>query len=308
MAINIEIMASGLRFPEGPVALADGSVLVVEIAAGTLSRVEPLGSVTEVAYCGGGPNGAAIGPDGAVYICNNGGQHFARSGDRLMNSLVNQNDDYVGGSIQRVDLDSGEVTTLYSECDGHRLCGPNDLVFDSAGGIWFTDSGKNRPRDRDWGGVYYALPDGSSIREVIHPLDSPNGIGLSPEGDRLYVADTTTGRVWWWSVTQPGVVEHDKVTGRGRHLFAAPAGAPFFDSLAVEAGGALCVGTLFSSGITVMHADGTIEFVAFPDRMVTNICFGGNDLRTAYVTLSSQGQLARATWPRPGLSLAWTGS
>jgi gluconolactonase len=304
--LDIQIIATGLEFPEGPVALSDGSVLVVEIARGTLSRVSPEGTVTRLADCGGGPNGAAIGPDGAVYICNNGGQHFERKGDRWLNSLVNQPADYVGGSIQRVDLASGTVTTLYRECEGHRLSAPNDIVFDAAGGFWFTDSGKTRARDRDWGAVYYAQPDGSDIREVIHPLDSPNGIGLSPEGDRLYVADTTTGRVWWWAVRAAGVVDYDRSTGRGRHLAGAPAGAPFFDSLAVEADGTVCVGTLFRGGITAFRPDETVEFFALPDRMVTNICFAGPDLTTAYVTLSSLGQLARVTWPRPGLRLAWS--
>ena len=131
-------------------------MLVTEIAGGTLTRVEPEGTRTTVAECGGGPNGAAIGPDGALYVCNNGGQHFARDGDRLFNVVVNQPDDYVGGSIQRVDINSGEVRTLYTECDGNRLSAPNDLVFDTTGGFWFTDSGKNRARERDWGGVYYA--------------------------------------------------------------------------------------------------------------------------------------------------------
>ena len=209
-----------------------------------------------------------------------------------MNSLVNQPADYSGGSIQRIDLEQGTVTTLYRECDGHRLSAPNDIVFDSSGGFWFTDSGKTRARDRDWGGVFYAQPDGSSIQEVIHPLDSPNGIGLSPDGDRLYVADTTTGRLWWWDVHGPGAVDHDRSTGRGRHLAGAPEGAPFFDSLAVEADGGICVGTLFRGGITTFRPDSTVEFVALPDRMVTNICFGGADLTTAYVTLSSLGQLA----------------
>ena len=103
--MDIDIIATGLQFPEGPVALADGAVLVTEIAGGTLTRVEPEGTRTTVAECGGGPNGATIGPDGALYICNNGGQHFARDGDRLFNALVNQPDDYVGGSIQRVDIE-----------------------------------------------------------------------------------------------------------------------------------------------------------------------------------------------------------
>ena len=67
------VLARGLQFPEGPVAMADGSVLVVEIRRGTLTRVDVDGKVEVVATPGGGPNGAAIGPDGACYLCNNGG-------------------------------------------------------------------------------------------------------------------------------------------------------------------------------------------------------------------------------------------
>ena len=66
-------VTSGLQFPEGPVWMEDGSVLVVEIRRGTLTRVAPDGTKTVVAETGGGPNGAAIGPDGKVYVCNNGG-------------------------------------------------------------------------------------------------------------------------------------------------------------------------------------------------------------------------------------------
>ena len=66
-------MARGLRFPEGPIAMPDGSVILVEIERQTLSRVHPDGAVSVLAGLGGGPNGAAIGPDGRCYVCNNGG-------------------------------------------------------------------------------------------------------------------------------------------------------------------------------------------------------------------------------------------
>ncbi len=66
-------ITSGLQFPEGPIAMNDGSVLVVEIKRGALTRVTPDGRKEVVAETSGGPNGAAIGPDGMVYICNNGG-------------------------------------------------------------------------------------------------------------------------------------------------------------------------------------------------------------------------------------------
>ena len=67
-----EAVATGLRFPEGPVPMPDGSVLLVEIARGTLTRVAPDGSLSVVAELGGGPNGLAIGPDGAAYVTNFG--------------------------------------------------------------------------------------------------------------------------------------------------------------------------------------------------------------------------------------------
>jgi gluconolactonase len=185
--------------------MGDGSVVLVEIKRGTLSRVRPGGQIEVVAELGGGPNGAAIGPDGRVYVCNNGGFEWHE-----LNGLTlpgNQPADYSGGRIERVDLGSGKAEVLYTECNGRPLRGPNDLVFDRSGGFWFTDHGKMRARERDRTGVFYARADGSSIKEVIFPLDGPNGIGLSPDGTRLYVAETFPGRVWMWDVVAPGEVQ-----------------------------------------------------------------------------------------------------
>jgi gluconolactonase len=106
-----------------------------------------------------------------------------------------------------VDLATGAVETVYTHCGEVQLRGPNDLVFDAEGGVWFTDLGKTRERDRDRTGVFYARPDGSFITEAIFPLDMPNGIGLSPEGDRLYVAETPTARVFWFEIEGPGRIK-----------------------------------------------------------------------------------------------------
>ena len=107
-------------------------MLLVEIQRGTLSRVQS-GQVEVVAELGGGPNGAAIGPDGACYICNNGGFEWIKAGDKTYPG--EQPRDYSGGRIERVDLVSGAVTTLYTQCEGQPLRGPNDIVFDQTGGF-----------------------------------------------------------------------------------------------------------------------------------------------------------------------------
>ena len=297
------MVASGLKFPEGPIAMADGAVLVVEIARGTLSRVEPDGKVEVVAETGGGPNGAAIGPDGHCYICNNGGFDWVERRGRIYPG--DQAADYTGGRIERVNLATGEVETVYEAVDGVRLCGPNDLVFDAHGGFWFTDHGKTRPRDRDRTGVFYAKADGSHVEEAIFPLEAPNGIGLSPGGDELYVAETPTGRLWAWPLAGPGKLAGERADRPdGGRLLRGRQGYFLFDSLAVAADGGVCIATIIDGGVTTVYPDEREpKFVPMPDRLTTNVCFGGDDLRTAYVTLSSIGQLVSMPWDTPGAPL-----
>jgi len=288
---DVKLIAGGLVFPEGPIALADGSVLLVEIERGTLTKVRPDGSVEVVAHCGGGPNGAAIGPDGAVYICNNGGRW----------------PDFTGGRIERVDLDTGAVDVLYDRFAGRPLAGPNDLVFDRSGDFWFTVTGKFRDTDRDFGEIYHASPGGDRLVRVIDRLDAPNGIGLSPDGGTLYFAESVTGRLYRRLITGRGevqtVAQNDPAT-----LVCGLPGLHFFDSLAVDGKGSICVGTLVSGRITVAAPDGSSVRQyqlppPFEDTMPTNLCFGGPNRRTAYITLSETGRLVSCRWPVPGLAL-----
>jgi gluconolactonase len=301
---DIRRVADGLAFPEGPVALDDGSVVVVEIHRGHVTRIQPDGSKDLVADVGGGPNGAARGPDGALYVVNNGGFRWTEMGDLLipldLSSGANEPDGFEGGWVDRIDLDSDEVTTLYRECDGRRFRSPNDIVFDAHGGFWFTDLGKIRERELDRGALYYARADGSEVTEVVHGLFGPNGVGLSPDGGTVYVAESYTGRLLAWEVEGPGRVARGGLGHGGRVVVATPAG---FDSLAVEEDGHVVVAAI-THGLCVVDPDaGTYEFVEMPDPLVTNLCFAGPDRRTAFITMSGGGWLGEIEWPRPGLGV-----
>jgi gluconolactonase len=291
--MSVHEIASGLRFPEGPIAMPDGSIVLVEIARKTLTRVWN-GKSEVIAQLGGGPNGAALGPDGAVYVCNNGGFQWHEAGPWLIPG--DRPHDYETGRIERVDLKTGKVDRLYDKCNGLRLNGPNDLVFDKHGGFYFTDLGKSYGRLHDRGAVYYATPDGKKIKELVFPVMNPNGCGLSPDEKTLYVAQTQEGRLLSYALNAPGEVVPAALLQN-------------FDSLAVEANGRVCVATIAipSGAITSIAPDGTFEQTPFADPLVTNICFGGKDLKTATITLSATGKLVQTEWPRPGLKLNYSG-
>jgi len=299
-----QLVAEGLEFPEGPIAMADGSVILTEIKGQRLSRVTPDGKRETVVETGGGPNGAAIGPDGAIYVTNNGGafQFFEANGLNIPGPTPPT---HTGGHIQRFDLATGKLTTVYDSCDGRRLIGPNDLVFDKAGGMWFTDHGCSTPEGRKNGAIYYARPDGSHISQQRGHLISPNGIGLSPDEKVVYVADTNLGRLWAFDVAEPGVLAAGPGFAPGR-VICNLQDYQLLDSLAVEAGGKVCVATIINGGITAFDPTGSTEHFAFPDILCTNIVFGGPDMRDAWVTASSTGRLYKARWPRPGLKLNYS--
>ena len=308
--MKIREIATGLQFPEGPVAMGDGSVLLVEIARGTLSRVSADGRVSVVADLGGGPNGAAVGPGGDVFVCNNGGFRWHRSRDGGLRPVA-QPADYSGGRIELVNLATGRFERIYERvatAEGEfALRGPNDLVFDAHGGFWFTDLGKERARDMDRGGIYYARADGSAIHEVLHPVTTPNGIGLSPAGDVVYFAETESARLCAYETRGAGEIRKLPFPApRGARFVVQPGGVyQYFDSLAVDALGNVLVATLLHGGITTIAPDGRLlGHFALPDVFVTNLCFGGPDRRTLYATLSRTGKLVAIDgWPVPGLRL-----
>jgi gluconolactonase len=282
-------VTTGLRFPEGPIALSDGSVLVCEIEGASLARVHPDGTTTRI-IVGGGANGAAIGPDGAVYVCNDGGLAFTTvDGIRFPHALADTNS---GGCLQRVDLEAGSVEAVFTHCDDLRIGNLNDIVFDRAGGCYFVDTTN--------GALYYADPVAGSIVVADRTLSFPNGAGLSPDGAVLYVSETYAGRILRFDVVGHGVLANKS------ELYAV-GDAHHWDGLAVDGAGNVCAANLQRSGISVISPGGELlGTVATPehDPYVTNICFGGD---TAYICSSGRGVLYALDWPWPGLRLHFAG-
>ncbi|SDE30805.1 SMP-30/gluconolactonase/LRE family protein [Ruegeria marina] len=324
----LEPVAEGLGFPEGPVAMNDGSVLFVDIKDQLLRRLMPDKSIVNVAELPGGPNGVAIGPDGAAYVCNNGGVYSFIKYDPLAPPGSGKTPDpereitipwperpnYQGGSIQRVDLKTGEVEPLYHEYQGKNLIAPDDIVFDRNGGFWFTDTGMQEGMTTESGAVYYATIDRKTLI-LAAVVPTANGIGLSPKGDKLYVADTVFGRLWVMDILGPGKLKPGPLpTMPGGVVETLPAfklptqenANQWLDSLKVEADGRVCVGTIFNGGITVFSPDGQTQHLPVNDMFTTNLCFGGKDMCEVWITASSTGKIYKTLWPRPGLKLAFT--
>jgi gluconolactonase len=114
---EVTILATGLGFPEGPVICHDGSVVLTEIRHVRCTRVLSDGSTHVFSHTGGGSNGLAIGPDGAFYLCNNGGSRYVEG----TSMGQGPHPDYKGGSIQRIDPHTRAHTTLYTSCNGNKL-------------------------------------------------------------------------------------------------------------------------------------------------------------------------------------------
>lgn len=335
MDLHLTPVATGLGFPEGPVAMADGSLYFVEIQAQRVSRLLPDGKVERVVDVPGGPNGLAVGPDGAIYICNNGGVYDFVPNRKVVPGLTvtvpaPTRRPYAGGSIQRFDPATGTLTTLYDRCGDAKLLAPDDIVMDGNGGFWFTASGYQDEEVLHKGALYHAKTDGTQLVKAA-TVPMANGVGLSPDGRTVYVADTLFGRLWAFEIESPGKVKpgllQDVMPGGLVGVLPSiplpdvvlkmlslpptlsrPARSilQWVDSLAVDAAGRVWVGTLFAGGITIFDpAAGTTEFVPVPpDPFITNLCFGGHDMCDVWITASSTGTIYKGRSAQPGLPLA----
>lgn len=306
---GIRCVTEGLEFPEGPVGYPDGTVVLSEMAAGRITRVSPDGTTECVAHVGGGPNGIGLLPDGRLVVCQNGGSTFDIGfwpydfdGAAQVFRPVGAAEQPLTPALQLVDPD-GSVHTLTTEFrarSGRRLplIRPSDVCVDSEGGFYVTDGGTTHDRQRTMTGLLYGTPDGE-LEEIVYPLEMPNGVALSPDGSRVYVAETRTRRVWEFQLSAPG-----RITG-ARGLATVPSGGPLniggADGLCVSADGTILVATLGAGGVTAFSPSGKmIGALPLDDPMTTNMALSTDDV--LYVTLASSGRLVAVDDWRSALS------
>jgi gluconolactonase len=285
------VFCEGLAFPEGPAFDSAGNLYVVETAAGQISRVTPAGERSVLAATGGGPNGIAIGKDGALYVTNNGGLRFGPDGRSRGLSK-----EHAGGWIERVSP-GGQVDVLYRSCDGQPLNSPNDIVADPDGNLYFTDPSFPTREGLGPGHVYFAAADGSRIKRVDSDYKFSNGIGLTDEGRTLVVAESFTSTLWAYSIEAPGRLS-------GKRQFAQLPEGHLPDGFCFDAeGNCICAGAE-GGALSVFAPDGRpIDCIEVEDPLVTNAAFGGPDYSTLYITESTLGRVVTIPWRVPGARL-----
>ncbi len=298
--MDTTVIASGLEFPEGPVCDPDGSIYFVEIRGGRVCEIAPDGTLSVFAKPGGGPNGAARGPDAALYITNNGGFTWRKG------LPTGPASDYETGRIERINTNAqGNVERIYTSCEGARLSAPNDLVFDAEGNFYFTDPIHRDPAVRELphqptkrkGSVYYASPDGKNIQRAATNLQHPNGIGLTPNGKTLLVAETFASALCAFPILAPGELGE-------RQPFCSLPNGYHPDGFCLDEEGYVLVCCVLGGGIIVFDPTGKqVDLIPSEDKVVTNIAFGGLESKTLYITESGLGRVVTMEWGRKGLEL-----
>lgn len=279
------VVATGLRFGEGPVWCADGTVVATSVCDGALYRVHPAdGRVERVADTGGGPNAAYPASDGGFVVTQNGGMDFSRMGPRVA-AFADAPYRPVSPGLQRVTPD-GAVTYVADE----GFLAPNDLVCARDGTLYFTDPHHFLRGPRDPGRVWALATDGT-IELVAGGFAYCNGIALEPGGTIVVVEARGLMRL---------------LPDGGREWVVETLGPGGGDGFCVDADGRYYVASTTEHGVRVVEPDGReVDFLPVGgDGLTTNCCFGGDDGRTLFATDALPGTLvAWEHMPTPGLEL-----
>jgi gluconolactonase len=274
MTHDVREVAVGLGALEGPVWTSHGSLVVTSLSRGLLYEIGDDGPQLW-AETGGGPNGLAEGPDGSIWVAQNGGQPMASRSPRQVTPGIQRVRNGVVEDVITVGLDA-----------------PNDCVFGPDGRLWFTDPRGGFAGGAPTPGRVCALDTTTLHLEVLAdgPL-YPNGLAFGPDPDDFYLAESSTRRVLKARRTSDGISEFV--------VFAElPEGAP--DGMAFDRRGNLLVAGGGVNAVFVFDPGGalidTISVGPAEPMMVTNLCFGGDDGETLFITVFKGGRVMACQW------------
>ena len=250
--MTIEVLADGLGFTEGPTLMPDGRIAVTSISHGCIYLVDPEGGAPERISTGGSANGSAVGPDGTLFVAQNGGI-FGGSGPAEPGVQI---------------IRDGRVEYLATGMDA-----PNDLVIGPDGALWVTDTRAQidfADPDPAHAGRVWTVDIASGATELV--LDGGpifiNGVGFSPDGSTLMVTSTYGAQLWGYPVGPEGSL------GAGGVLFTFENGWP--DGMAVRPDGASWVALTGGHRCDLVSASGALlDSVHVGDgALPTNVCLG----------------------------------
>jgi gluconolactonase len=267
------VVATGLRFPEGPVYLGNGALVVTEIRGQCVTRIDH-GATKVLAELGGGANGATLDADEAIWVANNGGLSLGPGGYWFA-------EPFIDGKIQRVTPD-GDARDVLSPIPGEDPHRPNDICFGPDGKVYFTDP-------RNWedfqnfkvGRLWRMDPKTAQVDSLVDIPHFCNGLAFGADPAKLYVAQSNLMKILELDWTETGVSEP-------RDFATLPKGFP--DGFCVAANGDLYVCGSMGDAMHVFDAEGTHkQQIDFPEHSEpTNCCIGDGVL---YVTCSGTGEL-----------------
>lgn len=260
-------------FLEGPVFDAAGNLYVTDIPYGRVFRIDPAGNWTQVTEYDGEPNGMKFLDHHTLLVT-----------------------DYKNG-LMRIDVRDGTVTPHLLRRNSERFKGLNDLVLDARGNVYFTDQGQTGLHDPT-GRLYRLRPDGQ-LDLLLANVPSPNGVALTSDARHLYLAATRGNCVWRMPLLPDGSVA--KV-----NQFFTSYGPSGPDGLAVDSQGRLLVANPGLGYVWVLNARGEpVEVLrGAAEASITNLAFGGPDLRTLFVTDSTDGSVLTARMSVAGMARA----
>ncbi len=245
---EIETVGEDFKFTEGPAVDAKGDLFFTDIPATRIYKLPLKGKLTVFRENTGGANGLFFDKKGNLLACE-GNNH------RVVSIAPD-----------------GEVTVLADKYNDKQFNKPNDLWIDPKGGVYFSDPlyGRKKNRHQDGEHVYYITPVRKDVIRVIDDMVRPNGIIGTPDGKTLYVADHGGKKTYKYKINRDGTLS-------GKELFVSKGS----DGMTIDDKGNIY---LTSGDLLIFNPDGKmITKIDIPQKP-TNVCFGGKDMQTLFIT------------------------